>query len=147
MCGIIGYTGSREAAPILLDGLARLEYRGYDSAGIAVVAASKAITVKKAPGKLNSLVLSIDGALPVGNVGIGHTRWATHGAPNESNAHPHSDCMGEVVVVHNGIVENYVAMKRELLDQGHTFLSETDSEVIPHLIESLLGQGLSPEER
>ena len=146
MCGIIGYTGSKEAAPILLDGLARLEYRGYDSAGIAVVGASGAVAVRKAPGKLNTLVLSIEGALPECNVGIGHTRWATHGAPNESNAHPHLDCLGEVVVAHNGIVENYVEIKRELLDQGHTFSSETDSEVIPHPIESLLGQGFSPEE-
>ncbi|MFH1560195.1 MAG: glutamine--fructose-6-phosphate transaminase (isomerizing) [Chloroflexota bacterium] len=146
MCGIIGYTGSREAASILLDGLARLEYRGYDSSGIAVVAASGAIAVRKAPGKLSSLVLSLDGALPVGKMGIGHTRWATHGAPNESNAHPHQDCLGEVVVNHNGIVENYLELKRELIDQGHTFASETDSEVIPHLIESFLAQGLSPEE-
>ena len=146
MCGIIGYTGSREAAPILLDGLARLEYRGYDSAGIAVVAASKAITVKKAPGKLNSLVLYLNGALPVGKVGIGHTRWATHGVPNEANSHPHQDCQGAVVVVHNGIVENYLELKQGLLGQGHTFSSVTDSEVIPHLIESLLAQGLSAEE-
>ena len=146
MCGIIGYTGSREAAPILLDGLARLEYRGYDSAGIAVVAASNAITVKKAPGKLNSLVLSLDGELPAGKVGIGHTRWATHGMPNEANSHPHQDCRGEVVVVHNGIVENYLELKQELLGQGHTFSSVTDSEVIPHLIESLLARGLNAEE-
>ena len=146
MCGIIGYTGSREAAPILLDGLARLEYRGYDSAGIAVVAADTAITVKKAPGKLNSLVLSLDGTLPVGKVGIGHTRWATHGVPNEANSHPHQDCQGEVAVVHNGIVENYLELKQELLGQGHTFSSVTDSEVIPHLIESLLARGFSTEE-
>ena len=146
MCGIIGYTGSREAAPILLDGLARLEYRGYDSAGIAVVAGSNAITVKKAPGKLNSLVLPLDGELPAGKVGIGHTRWATHGVPNEANSHPHQDCQGEVVVVHNGIVENYLELKQELLGQGHTFSSVTDSEVIPHLIESLMARGLSAEE-
>jgi glucosamine--fructose-6-phosphate aminotransferase (isomerizing) len=146
LCGIIGYTGSREVASILLDGLASLEYRGYDSAGIAVVTDNGTIAVRKAPGKLNSLVSYIEGAVPVGNVGIGHTRWATHGAPNQSNAHPHMDCLGDVVVVHNGIVENYAEIKRELLKQGHNFSSETDSEVIPHLIESLLGQGLSYEE-
>ena len=146
MCGIIGYTGSREAAPILLDGLARLEYRGYDSAGIAVVAASKAITVKKAPGKLNNLVLYLNNVLPVGKAGIGHTRWATHGVPNEANSHPHQDCQGEVVVVHNGIVENYLELKQWLLGQGHTFSSVTDSEVIPHLIESLLARGMGAEE-
>ncbi|MDP6495431.1 MAG: glutamine--fructose-6-phosphate transaminase (isomerizing), partial [Dehalococcoidia bacterium] len=146
MCGIIGYTGGKEAAPILLDGLARLEYRGYDSAGIAVVAENDAITIEKAPGKLDSLIIALDGALPVGKVGIGHTRWATHGTPSEANSHPHQDCRGEVVVVHNGIVENYLGLKQELLDQGHTFRSVTDSEVIPHLIESLLAQGLSAEE-
>ena len=146
MCGIIGYTGGKEAAPILLDGLARLEYRGYDSAGIAVVTENDAITIKKAPGKLDSLIIALDGALPVGKVGIGHTRWATHGTPSEANSHPHQDCRGEVVVVHNGIVENYLGLKQELLDQGHTFRSVTDSEVIPHLIESLLAQGLSAEE-
>ena len=125
MCGIIGYTGGKEAAPILLDGLARLEYRGYDSAGIAVVTENDAITIKKAPGKLDSLIIALDGALPVGKVGIGHTRWATHGTPSEANSHPHQDCRGEVVVVHNGIVENYLGLKQELLDQGHTFRSVT----------------------
>jgi glucosamine--fructose-6-phosphate aminotransferase (isomerizing) len=146
LCGIIGYTGSREATPILLDGLARLEYRGYDSAGIAVVATNGTVAVRKAAGKLNSLVLSLNGALPPGKVGVGHTRWATHGAPSEANSHPHQDCLGRVVVVHNGIVENYLELKRELIEQGHTFSSETDSEVIPHLIESFLAQGLSTEE-
>jgi glucosamine--fructose-6-phosphate aminotransferase (isomerizing) len=146
LCGIIGYTGNREAAPILLDGLGRLEYRGYDSAGIAVVDANKAISVKKAPGKLNSLVLSLNGANPVGTIGIGHTRWATHGIPNEANSHPHQDCQGNVVVVHNGIVENYRELKQELLNSGHTFSSVTDSEVIPHLIESLMSDGMSTEE-
>jgi glucosamine--fructose-6-phosphate aminotransferase (isomerizing) len=146
LCGIIGYTGSKEVAPILLGGLASLEYRGYDSAGIAVVAPGGQISVRKAPGKLASLVSSLDGALPAGGAGIGHTRWATHGKPNQANAHPHVDCNGEVVVVHNGIVENHLEIKRDLVSQGHTFTSETDSEVIPHLIESLIGQGFSPEE-
>ncbi|MBF8267031.1 MAG: glmS [Dehalococcoidia bacterium] len=146
MCGIIGYTGSREAAPILLEGLASLEYRGYDSAGIAVLASSGEITVRKAPGKLRSLVLSLEGDLPEGRVGIGHTRWATHGVPSEANSHPHQDCRGEVVVVHNGIVENFLELKQELMEQGHTFTSQTDSEVIPHLIESFLAQNLSAEE-
>ena len=146
MCGIIGYTGPREASPILLDGLARLEYRGYDSAGVAVVASNGDISVRKAQGKLSNLVLSMEGALPEGSVGIGHTRWATHGEPNHSNAHPHEDCRGEVVVVHNGIVENYLELKRQLIGQGHTFTSQTDSEVIPHLIESFMAQGLSTQE-
>jgi glucosamine--fructose-6-phosphate aminotransferase (isomerizing) len=146
LCGIIGYTGPREASPILLDGLVRLEYRGYDSAGVAVVASNGDIAVRKAQGKLNNLILSMEGALPEGTMGIGHTRWATHGEPNHANAHPHQDCRGEVVVVHNGIVENYLELKRELIGQGHTFTSQTDSEVIPHLIESFLAQGLSCEE-
>jgi len=146
VCGIIGYSGNREAASILLDGLASLEYRGYDSAGIAVMSASGEVTVRKAPGKLTSLVHSLNGKLPVGKTGIGHTRWATHGEANHSNAHPHTDCRGEVVVVHNGIVENYLELRRELADRGHTFSSQTDSEVIPHLMEVFLAQGSSPEE-
>ncbi|MBI2856099.1 MAG: glutamine--fructose-6-phosphate transaminase (isomerizing) [Chloroflexi bacterium] len=146
MCGIIGYTGSREAAPILLDGLAALEYRGYDSAGIAVFASTGEVAVNKAPGKLRGLVLSLNGSLPPGRAGIGHTRWATHGEPNQVNAHPHVDCRGGVVVVHNGIVENYLELKRDLIDQGHSFSSDTDSEVIPHLIESFLAHGVDLEE-
>ncbi len=146
MCGIIGYTGNREATPILLDGLRQLEYRGYDSAGIAVMDANNSITIKKAAGKLNSLILSLNGNHPVGTIGIGHTRWATHGIANEANSHPHQDCHGNVVVVHNGIVENYLELKQELLNHGHTFSSMTDSEVIPHLIESLMTDGMSAEE-
>ena len=146
MCGIIGYTGYREAAPILLDGLANLEYRGYDSAGISVIAPDGDVAVRKASGKLESLVMSLQGALPVGSVGIGHTRWATHGEASTSNAHPLLDCRDEVIVVHNGIVENYLEIKDELVDEGHTFASETDSEVIPHLIEGFLGRGSTLEE-
>ena len=146
LCGIIGYTGYREAAPILLDGLANLEYRGYDSAGISVIAPDGDVAVRKASGKLESLVMSLQGALPVGSVGIGHTRWATHGEASISNAHPLLDCRDEVIVVHNGIVENYLEIKDELVDEGHTFASETDSEVIPHLIEGFLGRGSTTEE-
>ena len=146
MCGIIGYTGSRAVAPILLAGLATLEYRGYDSAGIAVLGPGGEVSVRKAPGKLKGLVNSINGNMPAGGTGIGHTRWATHGVPNEANAHPHVDCLGQVTVVHNGIVENYRELRQELVGQGHTFTSDTDSEVIPHIIESLLGQGLSLDE-
>ena len=146
MCGIIGYAGYREAAPILLDGLANLEYRGYDSAGISVMAPNGDVAVRKASGKLENLVMSLQGALPGGNVGVGHTRWATHGQANNSNAHPLPDCLEEVIVVHNGIVENHLEIKNELMAQGHAFTSETDSEVIPHLIESFLRLGATPEE-
>ena len=146
MCGIIGYAGHREAAPILLDGLANLEYRGYDSAGISVMAPNGDVAVRKASGKLENLVMSLQGALPGGNVGVGHTRWATHGQANNSNAHPLPDCLEEVIVVHNGIVENHLEIKDELMAQGHAFTSETDSEVIPHLIESFLRLGATPEE-
>ena len=146
MCGIIGYAGRREAAPILLDGLANLENRGYDSAGIAVLSTGGAVAVRKASGKLESLVNSLNGSLPEGNVGIGHTRWATHGKASLSNAHPHLDCREEVMVVHNGIVENYAELRDELIAQGHVFASETDSEVLPHLVESFLSKGATAEE-
>ncbi len=146
MCGIIGYAGRREAAPVLLDGLANLENRGYDSAGIAVLSPGGSVAVRKASGKLENLVSSMNGSLPVGNVGIGHTRWATHGEASLSNAHPHLDCREDVIVVHNGIVENYIELREELIDQGHTFASETDSEVLPHLVESFLRNGATTEE-
>ena len=146
MCGIIGYAGRREAAPILLDGLANLENRGYDSAGIAVLSTGGGVAVRKASGKLESLVNSLNGSLPEGNVGIGHTRWATHGKASLSNAHPHLDCREEVMVVHNGIVENYAELRDELIAQGHVFASETDSEVLPHLVESFLSKGATAEE-
>ncbi len=142
MCGIVGYIGNRLAAPVLIEGLASLEYRGYDSAGIALLDPNKGIVVRKAPGKLSSLVESMEGELPQGTVGMGHTRWATHGSPNLVNAHPHLDCNGRVVIVHNGIVENYRELKGELLGQGHRFDSETDSEAIVHLIEAYLESGV-----
>ena len=135
MCGIVGYIGSRKAVPILLDSLHRLEYRGYDSAGLAVLGGDGVLSVRRAPGKLRNLeeVLRLN---PVdGNCGIGHTRWATHGRPTEENAHPHRDCQGKIVVVHNGIIENYLELKHQLRDEGHVFLTETDTEVIAHLIE------------
>jgi len=146
MCGIIGYTGRRPAAPILLEGLSSLEYRGYDSTGIAVIMPSGKPLVRKSSGKLSKLKAALQDGLPEGNIGIGHTRWATHGGPTDSNAHPHADCHEDVVVVHNGIVENYIELKRELADEGHDFTSQTDSECIPHLIESCLSTGCSLEE-
>ncbi len=132
--------GHQMAAPLLLDGLARLEYRGYDSAGIAVLDNDGQLAVRKTPGKLMALVESLDSQLPPGTSGIGHTRWATHGRPNTVNAHPHLDCYRQVAVVHNGIVENYLELKEELTQKGHVFISDTDSEVIAHLIESLLAK-------
>ncbi len=137
MCGIVGYIGPRKAVPIILDGLKRLEYRGYDSAGIAVLEDGGELSVRRAQGKLRNLedVLRLN---PVeGSYGIGHTRWATHGRPTEENAHPHRDCHGDIVVVHNGIVENYLALKHQLQSEGHHFCTETDTEVIAHLIEKL----------
>jgi glucosamine--fructose-6-phosphate aminotransferase (isomerizing) len=134
MCGIVGYIGPREAVPIIIDGLKRLEYRGYDSAGLAVLERD-CLAVRRASGKLRNLeeVLKLN---PVeGHFGIGHTRWATHGRPTEENAHPHRDCHGDIVVVHNGIVENYLTLKAQLVKEGHTFVTETDTEVIAHLVE------------
>jgi len=141
MCGIIGYVGGAEAAPILLEGLARLEYRGYDSAGIAVLDGDR-LSLEKRAGKLGILATAVDGRLPAGRLGVGHTRWATHGGVTDQNAHPHLDCDGNVVVIHNGIVENFAALRSELRAAGHTLVSETDTEVIPHLIEDGLKQGL-----
>jgi glucosamine--fructose-6-phosphate aminotransferase (isomerizing) len=135
MCGIVGYIGARKAVPIILDGLKRLEYRGYDSAGIAVLEDGDMLAVRRAQGKLRNLedVLRLS---PIdGTYGIGHTRWATHGRPTEENAHPHRDCHGDIVVVHNGIVENYLALKQQLTAEGHRFCTETDTEVIAHLVE------------
>jgi glucosamine--fructose-6-phosphate aminotransferase (isomerizing) len=135
MCGIVGYVGSQRAVPIILDGLKRLEYRGYDSAGIAVYCDDQTLGVRRASGKLRNLedVMRLD---PVdGNYGIGHTRWATHGRPTEENAHPHRDCTGDIVVVHNGIVENFIPLKELLQSEGHVFKTETDTEVIAHLVE------------
>ena len=141
MCGIIGYAGERDAAPILLDGLQRLEYRGYDSAGVAVLDEDE-IRVVKGAGKLSALRAGLEGAHPPGNTGIGHTRWATHGKPTTDNAHPHLDCRGDVVVIHNGIVENYLMLRAELQEHGHDLRSETDTEVLPHLIEAYMDTGL-----
>jgi glutamine---fructose-6-phosphate transaminase (isomerizing) len=137
MCGIVGYIGKDEASDILLEGLRRLEYRGYDSAGLVVVK-DGALTLKRSVGKLASLETLLRKEPVHGHAGIGHTRWATHGRPSEDNAHPHKDCTGRVVVVHNGIIENYSALKKELTDKGHTFTSQTDTEVMAHLIEESL---------
>src|SRR5512138_2736528 len=133
MCGIVGYVGQREAAPIIYEGLRNLEYRGYDSAGIAVQEDGK-IDLLRAAGKLDNLEVALREHPLSGHWGIGHTRWATHGNVNEANAHPHRDCKGDVVVIQNGIVENYLPIKARLRDLGHTFRSQTDTEVLPHLI-------------
>jgi glutamine---fructose-6-phosphate transaminase (isomerizing) len=139
MCGIVGYVGPKKVVPVIIDGLRRLEYRGYDSAGIAVGSPScSTLEVRRAPGKLKNLEEVLRQHPLDGTYGIGHTRWATHGRPTEENAHPHRDCTGRIVVVHNGIVENYLDLKRELTAQGHIFVTETDTEVIAHLIEQVL---------
>ncbi|HNV34550.1 MAG TPA: glutamine--fructose-6-phosphate transaminase (isomerizing) [Bacillota bacterium] len=135
MCGIVGYVGDKEAAPIILDGLKRLEYRGYDSAGIAICDGSH-ITLRKSMGRLVKLEEAIRHEMPKGSCGMGHTRWATHGKPSDLNAHPHSDCTGEIVMVHNGIFENYSEVRDMLVAEGHVMSSETDTEVLAHLIES-----------
>ncbi|MGQ0570837.1 MAG: glutamine--fructose-6-phosphate transaminase (isomerizing) [Armatimonadota bacterium] len=137
MCGIMGYVGPRQALPILLDGLRRLEYRGYDSAGVAVLANGH-VELRKAAGKLSNLEGVVAGQPLTGSVGIGHTRWATHGIPTDANAHPHSDCSGRHVVIHNGIIENYLPLRERLQADGHQFRSDTDTEVIAHLIEEAL---------
>ena len=134
MCGIVGYLGNKPAVPVLLEGLKRLEYRGYDSAGIAVVEDSR-LHIRRASGKLRNLEEVVKQNPCQGTFGIGHTRWATHGRPTEENAHPHRDCNGEIVVVHNGIIENYLSLKRTLTAEGHRFVTETDTEVIAHLVE------------
>src|SRR6202140_5843433 len=135
MCGIVGYIGDRKAVPIILDGLKRLEYRGYDSAGLAVVGDDGALAMRRASGKLRNLEDAIRMSPLQGSYGIGHTRWATHGRPTEENAHPHRDCTGKIIVVHNGIVENYLSLKKKLTEEGHKFTTETDTEIIAHLIE------------
>ncbi|MHB8412209.1 MAG: glutamine--fructose-6-phosphate transaminase (isomerizing) [Candidatus Acidiferrales bacterium] len=135
MCGIVGYIGPKKVVPLILDGLKRLEYRGYDSAGIAVIEQNGKLDIRRASGKLRNLEEAIRLSPLDGLYGIGHTRWATHGRPTEENAHPHRDCKGEIVVVHNGIIENYLELKQQLIQKGHKFLTETDTEVIAHLIE------------
>jgi glutamine---fructose-6-phosphate transaminase (isomerizing) len=134
MCGIIGYIGSKPVVPVLLDGLRRMEYRGYDSAGVALVGAD-GITLRRSAGKLSNLETTIENEPIDGLYGVGHTRWATHGRPTEENAHPHRDCTGRIVVVHNGIIENYLELKKELQAQGHEFKTETDTEIVAHLVE------------
>ena len=136
MCGIVGYVGDKQAANFLLEGLAKLEYRGYDSAGIAVFN-GESIRVEKSVGRLASLKDKIKDDMPQGTMGIGHTRWATHGRPSDRNSHPHTDCSGDFVVVHNGIIENYLTLKEDLIEKGHVFKSETDTEVVAHLIEEV----------
>jgi glucosamine--fructose-6-phosphate aminotransferase (isomerizing) len=134
MCGIIGYIGPKDVVPVLIDGLRRLEYRGYDSAGVAVIKGG-AVNLRRSAGKLANLEQVIGSDPLTGEYGVGHTRWATHGRPTEENAHPHRDCTGKVVVVHNGIIENYLDLKHELQRQGHKFVTETDTEIVAHLVE------------
>ena len=140
MCGIVGYVGKKEPVTVILDGLRRLEYRGYDSAGIAVAGDGDGLQLRRAEGKLRNLEEAIRLKPMKGTYGIGHTRWATHGRPTEENAHPHRDCTGRIVVVHNGIVENYVTLKKQLIAEGHKFVTETDTEIIAHLIEKYFVQ-------
>ena len=135
MCGIVGYVGKKRVVPVILDGLRRLEYRGYDSAGIAVCGNGEGLQIRRAEGKLRNLEEVIRLKPMDGTYGIGHTRWATHGRPTEENAHPHRDCTGKVVVVHNGIIENYVSLKKKLAEEGHKFTTETDTEIVAHMIE------------
>ena len=154
MCGIVGYVGKKRVVPVIIDGLRRLEYRGYDSAGIAVAGGNgngNTLQIRRAEGKLRNLEEAIRLKPLDGTYGIGHTRWATHGRPTEENAHPHRDCTGKIVVVHNGIVENYLALKKKLIDEGHKFTTETDTEIIAHLVEKNLsnksnGQSVTLEE-
>jgi glutamine---fructose-6-phosphate transaminase (isomerizing) len=145
MCGIVGYVGSKTASPLLIEGLKRLEYRGYDSAGISTMNGT-GLETRKAKGKISQLEAVMNGSPVHGTIGIAHTRWATHGQPNECNAHPHLDCLGKIAVVHNGIIENYGALRTMLKRQGHTFVSETDTEVLAHLIEAALGDGQQLED-
>src|SRR5438477_3846846 len=138
MCGIVGYVGSREVASILVDGLKRLEYRGYDSCGVAIMNGGKPHVIRSV-GRIGALEEKLKDTNPANEpvkCGIGHTRWATHGRPSEINSHPHVDCSGRFYVAHNGIIENYSCIKQRLLKEGHLFQSETDTEVLPHLIES-----------
>jgi len=143
VCGIVGYVGKQDAWPIIYEGLKRLEYRGYDSAGIAIVNAQGDIQVRKTVGKVTGLDEAATTGRPQGSVGLGHTRWATHGRPSHDNAHPHIDCQQRIAVVHNGIVENYLELKQRLTGAGHVFYSETDTEVLTHLVEEGMEQGLS----
>ena len=139
MCGIVGYIGNRNATPIILEGIKRLEYRGYDSSGIAILNNKNELNIFRESGK----IVELERVLPspdqtFGNVGIAHTRWATHGEPNKVNAHPHTDCDGNIAVVHNGIIENHMNLRKKLESEGHKFKSDTDTEVLAHLIEYFL---------
>src|SRR5262249_17889861 len=136
MCGIVGYVGPRDAVAVILDGLRRLEYRGYDSAGIAG-GSDSGLEGRRSEGKPQNLERRLPSRPLRGAFGLGHTRWATHGRPTEENAHPHRDCRESLVVVHNGIIENYLALKARLESQGHVFVTQTDTEVVAHLVESL----------
>src|SRR5436305_1395745 len=138
MCGIVGYVGNKQVVPVIIEGLKRLEYRGYDSAGIAVAGNGEGLQIRRAEGKLRNLEEAIRLKPLDGTYGIGHTRWATHGRPTEENAHPHRDCTGRVVVVHNGIIENYLQLKDRLRRADHHFVTETDTEVVAHLIEEYM---------
>jgi glucosamine--fructose-6-phosphate aminotransferase (isomerizing) len=146
MCGIVGYVGNKQVVPLIIDGLRKLEYRGYDSAGIAVVDENRELKIERAEGKLRNLEDALRQHPIDGTYGVGHTRWATHGRPTEENAHPHRDCTGRVVVVHNGIIENYLDLKEDLRKKDHQFVTETDTEVIAHLIEEHLKQGSNFED-
>ena len=146
MCGIVGYIGSKKVVPVIVEGLRKLEYRGYDSAGIAVVTREGKLEIRRAPGKLRNLEEVLQKSPIEGTYGIGHTRWATHGRPTEENAHPHRDCTGQIVVVHNGIIENYLDLKERLQREGHKFVTETDTEVVAHLVEKNSQGGVCLEE-
>jgi len=146
MCGIVGYIGRKKVVPVVVEGLRKLEYRGYDSAGIAVVGADGSLQIRRASGKLRNLEEAISKSPVDGVFGIGHTRWATHGRPTEENAHPHRDCTGQVVVVHNGIIENYLELKEQLQREGHKFVTETDTEIVAHLVEKNMQGGVPLEE-
>jgi glutamine---fructose-6-phosphate transaminase (isomerizing) len=146
MCGIVGYVGNKPVVPLIIDGLRKLEYRGYDSAGIAVVNGNHELQIRRAEGKLRNLESVLQQNPLSGTYGVGHTRWATHGRPTEENAHPHRDCSGRVIVVHNGIIENYLQLKKELREKDHEFVTETDTEIVAHLIEEHLKQGADFEQ-
>jgi glutamine---fructose-6-phosphate transaminase (isomerizing) len=141
MCGIVGYVGNKPVVPLIIDGLRKLEYRGYDSAGIAVVNGKHDLEIRRAEGKLRNLEAVLNESPISGSYGVGHTRWATHGRPTEENAHPHRDCTGRVIVVHNGIIENYLQLKEELRQKDHHFVTETDTEIVSHLVEEYLKNG------
>jgi glucosamine--fructose-6-phosphate aminotransferase (isomerizing) len=146
MCGIVGYIGPKKIVPVVIEGLRKLEYRGYDSAGIAVVGADGKLDIRRASGKLRNLEEIIQKSPLDGTYGIGHTRWATHGRPTEENAHPHRDCTGQIVVVHNGIIENYLELKEQLQREGHKFITETDTEIVAHLVEKNSQGGVALED-